>query len=177
MTDPQIFPMSSNEGYGAVINGNFVSIKFWPGIDSPNGDHYNALVSAFLEDENDQYQSFDHLADAIAWAIAAAQTHQGQARPESQIIHWEIRSGCAVTVTQTDDGNYEGETFPMWYDIDPSPIRNIKKFPTQDEALQHARDFADGYRQSHDRHHRIVQAIGNALAAQTRQLSQPETSA
>ena len=177
MTDPQIYPMSSGEGYAAVINGNFVSIKYWPDILGGDNNRYTAQVSAFLQDANDQYQTFDHLADAIAWAIAAAQTHQGQPRPVSRIVHWEIRHCYAITVTQTDDGQYESETFPMWWDVDPSPIRDFKKFPTQDEALQHARNSADEYQRHNDRYRRIIQEIHDALAAQTAQLANPETSA
>lgn len=177
MTDPQIYPMSSGEGHAAVINGNFVSIKYWPDVLGGDNNRYTVEVAAFLEDANDQDQTFDHLTDAIAWAIAAAQAHQGQAHPEEQIVHWEIRHCYAITVTQTDDGQYQSETFPMWWDVDPTPPRDFKKFPTQDEALQHARNSADQYQRSNDRHRQIIQEIADALAAQTARLANPETSA
>ena len=169
MTDSQnspVYPMHSGEGHFAVINGNFVCIKYWPSVIPGEAGQYTAAVDAFLEDDDNQYQSFDRLADAVAWAVATAQTHQGQADPPSKIVHWEMRHGLAITVTETDDGGYESETFPMWHDIDPSPIRDVKRFPTRDEALQYARDSADAGWQGFVNYHRIISEIGEALASQ-----------
>lgn len=169
MTDAQnspVYPMRSGEGHFAVINGNFVYIRYWPSVIGDGADRYSAHVDAFLQDDDNQYQSFDNLADAVAWAVATAQTHQGRAHPRSKIVHWEMRHGLAVTVSETDDGGYESETFPMWHDIDPSPIRDVKRFATRDEALQYARDSADVGWQGFVNYHRIISEIGDALAAQ-----------
>ena len=165
MNDQQIHKMQSDGGYGAVINGNFVSITYWH---SAAGRRYDAHVSAFRGDRNSQYRNFDNLAEAVEWAAAAAESHQGQARPGSKVIHWEMKHSYAVTVAQTDDGEYESETVQMNWDVDhPSPLRDFKKFPTFDEALQHARDSVDEYLRQEEDHQRIVREIGDALAAQT----------
>lgn len=164
MTAPQIYPMYSREGYGTVINGNFVAVKYWRGV---NENHYSVSVYAFLGDRNRQYQSFGNLADAVAWAEAAAGTHQGQPRQPDKIIHWEMRYSYAITVAQSEDGGYESETFQMCWDIDPSPIRDFKSFPTYAEALQYARDSVDEYRRQDAEHERVIREIGEALSART----------
>ena len=165
MNDRQIYPMQSDGGYGAVINGNFVSVTYRHAAD---GRRYDACVSAFQSDSNSQYRNFDNLAEAVEWAAAAAESHRGQARPGSKVIHWEMKRSDAVTVAQTDGGEYESETVQMNWDVDhPSPLRDFKKFPTFDEALQHARDSVDEYQRQEEDHRRIVREIGEALAAQT----------
>lgn len=165
MNDQQIYPMHSNGGYGAVINGNFVSITYRHAAD---GRRYDAEVSAFQGDSNSQYRNFDNLPEAVEWAAGAAESHQGQARPGSKVIHWEMKHGYAVTVSQTDDGKYESETVQMSWDVDhPSPLRDFKKFPTFDEALQYAKDSVDEYQRQEEDHRRILHEMRDALAAQT----------
>ena len=165
MNDRQIYPMHSDGGYGAVINGNFVSVTYRHVAD---GRRYDVCVSAFQGDGNSQYRNFGNLSEAVEWAAAAAESHQGQARPRSKVIHWEMKRNYAVTVAQTDDGEYESETVRMSWDVDhPSPMRDFKKFPTFDEALQHARDSVDDYQRQEEDHRRTVREIGEALAAQT----------
>ena len=164
VNEAQIYPMHSNGGYGAVINGNFVSITYWPGAD---GRRYDVYVSAFQGDSNSQYRNFDDLAEAVAWAANVAESHQGQARPGSKVIHWEMKQSYAVTVAQTDAGEYESETVQMLWDVDhPSPMRDFKKFPTFDEALQYARSSVDEYQKQDEDHQRTFREIGEALAAQ-----------
>ena len=165
MNDQQIYPMHSNGGYGAVINDNFVSITYSP---SAEGRRYDAEVSAFQGDSNSQYRNFDNLPEAVEWAAAAAESHQGQARPGSKVIHWEMKHSYAVTVSQTDDGKYESETVQMSWDVDhPSPLRDFKKFPTFDEALQYAKDSVDEYQRQEEDQQQILHEIRDALAAQT----------
>ena len=163
----RVYALRSGEGYGADVGGNFVEIRYSRSVNPDRyPDRYSVHLKAFPGDRNRQYQSFDTLAEAVAWGVAAAQSHRGRAHDESKIVHWEIRHGSAITVTQTDDGGYEGETFMLWYDIDPSPIRNFKKFPTFDEALEYGREWAEGSRQATDDYHRIIREIGDVLAAQ-----------
>lgn len=165
MNYQQIYPMHSNGGYGAVINGNFVCITYQP---SAEGRRYDAEVSAFQGDSNSQYRNFDNLPEAVEWAAAAAESHQGQARPASKVIHWEMKHGYALTVSQTDDGKYESETVQMSWDVDhPSPLRDFKKFPTFDEALQYAKDSVDEYQRQEEDQQQILHEIRDALAAQT----------
>ena len=165
-SENRVYALRSGEGYGVEVNGNFVEIRYSPSVNPDRyPDSYSVYVSAFSRDRNGQHQSFESLADAVAWGVRAAQGHQGRASDRFPIAHWEIRHGSAITVTQTDDGGYEGETFMLWYDIDPGPIRNFKKFPTLDEALQYGREWAEKSRQATDDYESIVREIGDVLAA------------
>ncbi len=155
-----IFPLSSGEGYGAVVNGNFIKV----GIGYRG---FTASVYAFLSDDNGQYSQFDDAADAVSWAIATAQTHEGQARERFPVAHWEIRKGYSITVRLTDSGEYKGDIFPLWVDSEPEPMRIFKQFPTQDEAVQWARRAADEQvDQEQDYKLRLLQ-IKNELEAQS----------
>ena len=136
MSESRIFRLTSGEGYGAVLNGNFVKVTIGMG-------GYYASVYAFLSDDNGQFGRFDNIADAVNWAVATARTHQGQPRERSLIAYWEIRNGFSITVKLTDSGEYEGETFALWIDSEPEPFRNFKRFPTLDEAVQWARKATD----------------------------------
>lgn len=136
MSESRIFRLTSGEGYGAVVNGNFVKVTIGMG-------GYYASVYAFLSDDNGQFGRFDNIADAVNWAVTIARTHQGQPRERSLIAYWEIRNGFSITVELTDSGEYEGETFALWIDSEPEPFRNFKRFPTLDEAVQWARKATD----------------------------------
>lgn len=156
-----IYPMHSNSGCGAVINGNFVAVTYWPSAD---GNRYSASVYAFLSDRNARHEIFDSLEEAVKWAAAAAGSHQGQAYPEDKIVYWEMKGSHAITVAQTEDGGYKREIVEMRWDVDPSPIRDRKKFQEFDEALQHARDSVDDYEKQEEEHRRTIREIGDALA-------------
>ncbi len=156
----RIFPLTSGEGYGAVVNGNFIRINIGMG-------GFYASVYAFLSDDNGQFNKFDNAADAVAWAVATAETHQGQPRGRFPIAHWEIRHGYSVTVELVDSGEYEGEIFALWIDSRPEPIRIYKRFPTQDEAVQWAREEADA-QAGHDNDYQLrLRQIRDALEAQS----------
>ncbi len=158
MTENRIFPMASGGGYGAVIHGNFVEVR----IDYRG---FSAMVAAFQTDGNVQYQPFDNLADAVAWAVATAATHQGRPHPRSKIEYWEIRNGYSITVEPADSGGYEAETFPMWIDAGPEPIRDSKTFPTRDEAVEWARQSADEQSQRDADYQQQLRQIRDTLEA------------
>ena len=136
MADSRIFRLSSGQGYGAVVNGNFIKI---------NTDFrgFSASVYAFPSDDNGQFSEFENAVDAVAWAFATAKTHQGQTRERFPVAYWEIRNGYSITVRLTDSGESEGEIFALWIDSGPDPFRIFKLFPTKDEAVQWAREAAD----------------------------------
>ena len=136
MPERRIFRLTSGSGYGAVVNGNFVRVAT-----SFRGIH--ASVYAFLSDDNGQYSEFDNAADAVAWAVNTAKSHQGQSRETFPIAHWEIRHGYSITIKGDESGSYEAETFPLWVDSHPDPMRNFRKFADLDEALEWARRSAD----------------------------------
>ena len=136
MPERRILRLTSGEGYGTVAYGNFIEVHI--GLRG-----FSASVSAFLSDANHQHRKFDNATDAVAWAIATAETHQGQPHQFSKVGYWEIRNGYSVTVKLTDSGEHEGEIFPMWFNSEPEPIRIYKGFPTQDEAIQWSREAAD----------------------------------
>ena len=159
MAESRIFRLTSGQGYGAVINGNFIKVDV-----GMRG--FYASVYAFLSDDNGQFSEFDSAADAVAWAVATAEIHQGQPRERSPITYWEIRNGYSITVKLTDSGEYEGEIFDLWIDSEPEPLRIFKRFSTQDEAVQWAREAAD-VQTSHDNDYQLkIRQIRNALEAQ-----------
>lgn len=159
MPERQIFPMASGEGYGAVIHGNFVRISL-------GFRGFYASVCAFQMDDNYQFESFDTLDEAVAWAVAAAETHQGQPRPISKTEHWEIRNGYSITVGPNDSGRYKVDVFPMWVDSDHFPVLNdIETFETRDEAIEWCRRAADERSQQNTDYERSILAIRDALEA------------
>ncbi len=158
MAEIQIYPMVSGEGYGAVVHGNFIRVSI--GLDK-----FYASVLAFQSDDNHQFGVFDTPAEAVAWAVAVAETHEGQAREISRIEHWEIRDGgYSISINRTDSGEYGVDVFPMWVDSDHYPVMNdIEKFPTVEEALQFARQSADERERHRTRYEDTVQQIKTAL--------------
>lgn len=156
----RIFRLTSGEGYGAVVNGNFIKVDI-------GMDKFYAHVYAFLSDGNGQYSVFDTVADAVAWAVDTAKTHQGQPMERSSIQYWEIRNGYSITVKLTDSGEYEGEVTELWIDSDPGPLRNFKQFHAQDEALQWARDAADEQKGYENDYRLKLREIRDALEAQS----------
>ena len=160
MAESRIFRLTGGEGYGAVVNGNFIEVRV-----GMRGVY--ASVFAFLSDDNLQHSEFDNATDAVAWAVAAAKTHEGQPRERFPIAHWEIRHGYSATVRLIDSGEYEGEIFPLWVNSRPEPIRIYKRFPTQDEAVQWAREAADE-QSVHDNDYELsLRQIRDSLEAQT----------
>lgn len=160
MPERRIFRLTSGEGSGAVVNGNFIRVR-------TGFRGFPAFVCAFLSDDNGQYSEFNNAVEAAAWAVAAAKTNQGQPRGRFPIAYWEIRNGYSVTVRLTDSGEYEGETFALWIDSEPEPLRNFKRFPTQDEAVQWAREAADE-QAAHDNDYELrLCQIRDALEAQS----------
>ncbi len=160
MAESRIFRLTSGEGYGAVVNGNFIKINI-------GMREFYASVYAFLSDDNGQFCRFDNAADAVSWAVATANTHEGQARDRFPVAYWEIRKGYSITVRLTDSGEYKGEIFPLWVDSEPEPMRIFKQFPTQDEAVQWARRATDEQvDQEQDYELRLLQ-IKNELEAQS----------
>ena len=71
--DRRVFRLTSGQGFGAVINGNFVKVDI-------GFKGFHASVYAFLSDDNHQYGNFDNVNDAVAWAVATAAEHQGKPR-------------------------------------------------------------------------------------------------
>jgi len=158
MAENVIFQLTSGEGFGAVIHGNFVSVCI-------GYQKIYASVSAFLLDANHQYQGFDSVDEAVAWAAAVAETHQGQAREISRINYWEIRKGYSITVESVESGGYEAELHPMWFDSDPGPIRVYKTFPDRDEAIAWAREEAEQQRGRGAEYQQKLQQIRASLEA------------
>ncbi len=159
MPERRIFPMTSGEGYGAVVHGNFVTI-------SRSFLGFHASVSAFQLDGNYQFQSFDTLDEAVAWAVAAAETHQGQPKPVSETEHWEIRNGYSITVGPNNSGRYKVDVFPMWVDSDHYPVLNdIETFATRDEAIEWCRRAADERSQQNADYELSLLEIRDALEA------------
>ena len=156
----RIFRLTSGEGYGAVVNGNFIKVgKGFRG--------FSASVYAFLSDDNGQYSEFDNAADAVAWAVNTAKSHQGQSREKFPVAHWEIRHGYSITIEADESGSYEAETFPLWVDSPPDPLRNFKKFTDLDEALEWARKTADeqaGYDADYEQALRQIREALEALS-------------
>lgn len=76
-----------------------------------------------------------------------------------------MKRSYALTVARNEDGGYESETVQMLWDVDhPSPMRDFKKFPTFDEALQYARDLVDDYQRQEEDHQRTLREIGEAMS-------------
>ncbi len=158
--ESRIFRLTSGEGYGTVVGGNFV--KVCVGMRG-----FYASVYAFLSDDNHQNSEFDNAADAVAWAVATAKAHQGQPRERFPIEYWEIRNGYSITVRLTDSGEYEGEIFELRVDSEPEPIRIYRRFPTQDEAVQWAREAADVQTGHGNDYEMKLRQITDALQAQS----------
>lgn len=160
MPERKVFRLTSGEGYGAVVNGNFVRVTI-----SFRG--FYASVYAFLSDDNGQDSHFDNAADAVAWAVATAKTHEGKSRERFPVAHWEIRHGYSITIDVEESGSYEAETFPLWVDSPPDPFRNFKKFTDLDEAIQWARQAADEQAGHKGDYESRLQQISDALTAQS----------
>lgn len=166
MNGPQIHPMAGQEGYGIVINGNFASVTLF----ATSGEElYSAEVAAFATDAGAQSRTFRNLDEAAEWAIAAARTHEAQPNPSSGIVHWENRHGYALTVSRTEAGGYESGIFPMRQNDGQPVLNDPQEFPTQEEALEYARERADQYQKSEERRLRLVRKIGDALYLRTRE--------
>ena len=156
----RIFRLTSGEGYGAVVNGNFIMVR-------SSFRRFSASVFAFLSDYDGQYSEFDSATDAVAWAVATAETHQGQPRGRSPIVHWEIRSGYSITIEADDSGSYQAETYPLWVDSRPEPMRNFKDFTDLDEAICWARHSADEQARHDAAYEHSLQEIMAALQTQS----------
>lgn len=156
MPERWLFPLTSGEGYGAVIHGNFVRISI--GMTG-----FYASVYALLSYSNSQFKVFDNPADAVEWAVTTARTHQGQQGPYSKNVYWEIRHGYSITIEPEDSVGYEADIFPLWIDLGPEPMRIYKRFPEQDEALQWARQAADEQAGHDVKNERTLQQIREAL--------------
>ncbi len=157
MAELQIFPLTSGQGYGAVIHGNFVTV-------CTGFRGFSASVAAFQLDGNHQYETFETAAAAAEWAVLAASTHQGKPHQISKIEYWEVRKGYSIEISRLDAGGYEAETFPMWVDSDHmEPMRNFKAFSTTEEAIEWARLSADEQSRHDDDHARTIQQIREAL--------------
>ena len=156
----RVFRLTSGGGYGAVVNGNFIRVSI--GLEK-----FYASVYAFLSDANGQNGAFDSVADAVTWAIATAKTHHGQSREKFPVAHWEIRDGYSITVKLTDSGEYEGEIFELRIDSEPEPMRIYQRFPTQDEAVQWAREAVDVQIGYEDDYQLKLRQIRDALEAQS----------
>ena len=160
MAERRIFRLTSGEGYGAVVNGHFIRVRI-----SYRG--FSASVFAFLADDEGQYSEFDNAADAVAWAVATAETHQGQPRGRFPIAHWEIRNGYSITIEADDSGSYQAETYPLWVDSRPEPFRNFKDFNNLDEAIRWARQSADEQAGHDAEYEHSLQEIMAALQTQS----------
>ena len=158
MPERRIFPLTSSEGYGAVVHGNFITIRI-----GMRG--FYASVSALLSDANYQRGEFDNAIDAVAWAVATAGTHQGQPNRFSKTEYWEIRNGYSIAVEPDGTGGYQAETHPLWVDTDPGPIRNFKTFPGRGEAIRWARQSADEQAGYDAEYERSLQQIRASLEA------------
>ena len=165
MPEGRIFSLTSREGFGTVVNGNFVAVRVSNRVNSRG---FSASVAAFQLDGNYQYQNFDTAADAVSWGVATAATHQGESGPISKIEYWEIREGYSVTISRVDGGGYEAETYPMWHDSEPEPMRNFKGFPTLDGPLDWARGSVDEQSGYDSDYELSLQQIRNSLEADCR---------
>lgn len=137
MEERQIYQLASGKGYLAVVNGNFVTVKFTVGA-------VYACVEAFLQDTNTQVQRFDDAGEAVAWAFSLAENYVGNPSPHSTIERWESRHCYAVTAKREESGQYLSEVFPMWVDSEHYPdVRIPTSFPTAEEAMEYGRGWAD----------------------------------
>ena len=137
MEERQIYQLTSGAGYVVVVNGNFVSLRY-------SGSSVHTAVMAFPEDANMQSQGFDDAAEAVAWATSAAESHVGKPWRYSRVEHWESRQCYSITIERGDSGLFRTDVFPMWADSDRYPhMRDLTTFSTLDEAIEHARNWAD----------------------------------
>ena len=137
MEEHETYQLTSGAGYVVVANGNFVSLRY-------SGSSVHAAVMAFPEDANVQSQGFDDAAEAVAWATSAAESHVGKPGRYSRVEHWESRQCYSITIERGDSGLFRTDVFPMWADSDRYPhMRDPTTFSTLDEAIEHARNWAD----------------------------------
>ena len=162
MEEIQIFPMTSGYGYGAVVHGNFVTVCI--GMST-----FYAHVKAFVTDGDSQFEAFETIAEAVAWAFAAAQKHLGKPYQLSKIVYWEIRNGYSITIDLTDSGRYHADIFPMWIDSDNYPeMGHPETFSTLDDALDFARNTADETMRADASDRQLVEEIRAAMEANSR---------
>ena len=162
MEEIQIFPMTSGDGYGAVVHGNFVTVCI--GMST-----FYAHVKAFVTDGDSQFEAFETIAEAVAWGFAAAQKHLGKPHQFSKIEYWEIRNGYSITINLTDSGCYQADIFPMWVDSDNRPVMgHPETFSTLDAALDFARNTADETMRADASDRQLVEEIRAAMEANSR---------
>ena len=158
----QIFPMTSGAGYGAVVPVNFVPVCL-------GMSEFHAQVLAFQTDGDSQFETFETIAEAVAWAFTAAQKHQGKPHQFSKIEYWEIRNGYSITINPTDSGCYQADIFPMWVDSDNYPVMGYAEtFSTLDNALDFARNTADETMRADASYRQLVEEIRAAMEANSR---------
>ena len=137
MEERRIYLLASGTGYVVPVNGNFATLVL-------SGPKVHASVTAFGGDANTRFQTFDDPAEAAAWALSTAETHVGSPNQFSSIEYWEGRHCYSITVTREESGLFWTGVFPMWADSDRYPdIWDRRTFPTLDEALAFAREWAD----------------------------------
>ena len=162
MEEMQIFPMTSGDGYGAVVHGNFVTV-------CRGMSEFHAQVQAFQTDGGSQFETFETIAEAVAWAFAAAQKHLGKPHQFSKIEYWEIRNGYSITINLTESGCYQADIFPMWVDSDNRPVMgHPETFSTLDAALDFARNTADETMRADASDRQLVEEIRAAMEANSR---------
>ena len=157
MTPQRLFPLASGTGVATVIRGNIVIL-------SSRGTRTDALVQAFTNDANTQFQSFDTAQEAAEWAAQTALSHQGS------IQYWEVRGAHSITISRGEYGRYRPQRHPIWVDSDHIPVMGLTEtFPNQEDALEWIRNVVDEEARQEEEYQAKLQRIHEALATIHRQ--------
>ena len=162
MAKPEIYRNSSHmcPGYGAVINGNFVTIE-----PRPDGS-FHASVMAWHLDHPTPRQKFPTLEQAVAWAAETAQNHRGSPNPRLGYDTWEIMDGCSLAPRRLESGMYRCNWRPMRVNCEHCPYLMIpEEFPTLDEAMAECRNQAQQWLDAERRQALSLAAVRAALEA------------
>ena len=109
------------------------------------------------------------IAEAVAWAFAAAQKHLGKPHQFSKIEYWEIRNGYSITINLTESGCYQADIFPMWVDSDNRPVMGYAEtFSTLDAALDFARNRTDETMRADTSYRQLLEEIRATMEANSR---------
>ena len=162
-----IHSLTSGEGYGVALHGNFVTVRInWQ-------DTFGVSVQAFQFDRTGPYKSFDDLDEGLAWAESIAASHKG----ENPIFeYWEIRKGYTLALKAVEEG-YLTDTFPMWVDSEDAYGWSFQEtFTAKSEALRAARAFIDEQWRMHiDHQTKREQKLSRIKAVLTEHLGQSES--
>ena len=132
--EKRIYPLTSGEGYGAVLHSNFVTVRFdWK-------DSFSISVRAFQFDHSGPYRSFESLDEGLAWAESVAVSHKGENR---HFEYWEVYKGYTLALRSVEEG-YQTDTIPMWVDTEDGYWWSYKEtFAARADAIRAARSSID----------------------------------